>query len=215
MNRHLELLEKSILINKFINRPIASLIVKVALSTGITPNQLTVCSFFLGVIGAFFLVQGKVNLFIFAGIFIQVSSIMDCADGMLARAKQACTDYGAYLDIFLDRVNEFFILTAYAIGLYRFSGKINLLILSFVSISLYFLHILLFYVTKKLLRSDRNGDTNEARALLLFLIFVFAVFNRLDIGVYVFLTSTLIVNLYLIVHFILLGRELKRQPKKR
>jgi CDP-L-myo-inositol myo-inositolphosphotransferase len=162
----------------------------------------TVASFFIGVIGAVFFSLGRYEFFIVGGICTQLSSIVDCADGMLARKKNMSSDYGAYLDLFLDRINEFFIMTGYAAGLYISSGNLTQLILIGIAISLYYLQVTLFYITKKYLRNDKTGETAEVRALLLFLIFVFAVTNRLDLGVYTLLGSVVGVNIYSVVKFI-------------
>jgi len=210
MNKTVKFLNNSILVNKLINRPLAALAVKVLLPTKVTPNQVTVFSFLLGILGAVFFFLGKPVYFIWGGILVQLSSMVDCLDGMLARAKNECSAYGAYLDIFLDRVNEFFIVVGYSFGLYRASADFTLFVLGLVALSLYFLHILLYYITKKLVGDDSNGGTNEPRALLLFLICIFGLINRLDWGIYVFVTSTVSVNLFLIVNFLLMGKKQKK-----
>jgi len=210
MNKTVKLLNNFVFVNKLINRPLAALAVKALLPTKVTPNQVTVISFFLGILGAVFFSLGKPVYFVWGGILVQLSSMVDCLDGMLARAKDECSAYGAYLDIFLDRVNEFFIIVGYSFGLYRASADFALFVLALVASSLYFLHILLYYITKKLVGDDSTGGTDEMRALLLFFVCVFGLINRLDWGIYVFITSTVLVNLYLIANFIFLGKKQKK-----
>ena len=79
--------EKYFIINRTFYRPIASLVVKFLFNTRITPNQLTVLSFFFGLLAAASFVLGKHVYLIIGAIILQVSQIMDAADGTLARAK--------------------------------------------------------------------------------------------------------------------------------
>ncbi len=131
-------------IDKYLNRPIASLIVRAVFRTGVTPNQLTYLAFALGLASAYFFSRGTVSAFLVGGILIQASSIMDNADGMLARARDQMSEFGAQLDIYLDRVNEFFLVTGVVLGEYRYQGNVTTLILGFAAMGIYFLQVTLF-----------------------------------------------------------------------
>lgn len=173
-------------IDKFVNRPLASLIVRAVYKTGITPNQLTVLAFALGLAGAYFFSRGTPSAFLAGGLLVQASSIMDNADGMLARARNQMSEFGAQLDIYLDRVNEFFLLICIALGQYRYSGSLKLLIVGLAATAIYFLQVSLFYLTKNLTRDFQKGETGELRSWLMFLIFLCGALNRLEYGIYVF-----------------------------
>jgi len=193
-------------INKYINRPLASLIVRAVYRTRITPNQLTYAAFLLGLGGAFFLFKGRPSGFVAGGLLIELSSIVDCADGMLARARDQKSEFGAYLDLFLDRVNEFFLVIAAVVGYYRYSGRLNILLLGLAALGLYFLQTSLFYLTKNYLRDSNKGETAENRGWFLFLTCVFAVINRIDVGVYVLAVATVAANIGLTYNFFRLRR---------
>ena len=173
-------------IDKYINRPLASLIVRAVFRTGVTPNQLTLMAFALGLAGAYSFSRGTPSAFLVGGILAQASSIMDNADGMLARARNQISEYGAQLDIYLDRVNEFFLLICVALGQYRHSGSLKLLIVGLAATAIYFLQVSLFYLTKNLTRDFQKGETGELRSWMMFLIFVCGVSNRLEYGIYFF-----------------------------
>lgn len=175
--------DRFIRVNRYLNRPLAALLVKSVFNTNITPNQLTVLSFFLGVAGAAFFALGEYRYFVWGGILVQASSIVDCADGMLARARGTCSEFGAYLDIFLDRVNEFCIIVGYSVGLYMYRGSLTLLVLCGLTLGLYFLQVTLYYIIKELTHRKRTGLMDEPRALLMLLVAVFGIINRLDAGV--------------------------------
>ena len=58
--------------------------------------------------------------FALAGCLALVSTIFDAADGMLARAKGLTSRYGAFLDLFLDRVADFAVLAGATYGYFRY-----------------------------------------------------------------------------------------------
>lgn len=200
-------LNKTIKVERYLNRPLASLIVRLVYPTRITPNGLTFFSFFLGLLGAFFLSRGQYIYFILGGVGVQLSSIVDCADGMLARSKNMCSEFGSHLDIFLDRIMDFTMMIGMSVGVYTASDNKNLLILGFLAAGLYLLQINLFYLTNSYLQRKEKGQTGEARALMLLLVMVLSIANRLDIAIYLLLAETVIVNIVRTIYFISLGRK--------
>ena len=44
---------------------------------------------------------------------------------MLARAKGMTSRYGAFLDLFLDRIADFAVLTGASFGYYRYTGSVR------------------------------------------------------------------------------------------
>jgi phosphatidylglycerophosphate synthase len=197
------LISQYIKVNAWINRPLAWLLVKALKPTNVTPNQVSIASFLIGTAGAVCFSTGRTSWFIVAGILAQLSSIVDCADGMLARAKGIETEYGRYLDIFLDRILEFLLFASIGLGAYRASGQNRWLILALLASAVYFLHVSLYYITIHYFQNKTRGDVSEARALLLFLIMAFAVINRLDIAIWTLLVVSSLINLYIIFDFFL------------
>ncbi len=185
-------LNRFLKLNRYFYRPIAYLFVRLIGRTKITPNQLTVAAFLLGTASAFFFVMGEYRYFILAGILVQLSQLLDLADGMLARAKNMGSDYGAFLDIFLDRVTDFLILSGIAIGLYRSKNDLNLFIIGIFCVALYFLQVCLFYITNHFCGKEKTGETEEGRAVLMLFILIFALLNRLEILIYFLLAETCI-----------------------
>lgn len=188
-------------VNRYLNRPLASLIVRALQRTRLTPNQVTVAAFFIGLAGAFAFSRGTPALFVVGGILAELSSIVDCADGMLARARGQMSEYGAYLDLVLDRVNEFFLIAGAVLGYYAYSGNVRMLVLGLVTLSLYLLQVVVFYLTETYAGNGIIGRAAENRGLLLFLIFLFGVVNRIDLGIYVLLAVASVMNLYLLYSF--------------
>lgn len=193
-------------VEKYINRPLASLIVKAVFNTSIMPNQITIISFLIGFVGALLLAEGSFPYIITGGILVQVSSIFDCADGMLARSRGGGTEFGKYLDLFLDRILDFIIILGVVIGIYNTTKKNNILILGLLVIGLYMFQVNLFYINN-LLEKKGTGETGELRALGFFILMIFAILNRLDILIYLLFVEVLLNLAYRIFYFLKAGRK--------
>jgi phosphatidylglycerophosphate synthase len=199
-------IEKYIRVERYINRPLASLIVRAVFRTPVTPNGLTYFSFILGLASAASFAMGQPHYVLWGGILIQLSSIVDCADGMLARAKNMCSDFGSHLDLFLDRITDFFLIAGIATGFFVAYDDVAMFLLGLLAAGLYLLQINLFYITKSYQGIDTTGETGELRALMLFLMFILALFNRMDIVIYLLLVETSLNTFVRVIHFISLGR---------
>ncbi len=189
-------------VNRFINRPLASLLVSALVPTAITPNQVTFAAFFIGLGGAFAFSRGTPGLVVLGAALAQLSSVVDCADGMLARARGQMSDFGAYLDLILDRVNEFFLIAGAVLGYFAYSGSVRMLILGFLTLGLYFLQVAIFYLTETYAGRGIRSRSAESRGLLIFLIFAFGVANRIDLGTYVLFSVCSATNLYQLYAFL-------------
>ena len=81
-----------------------------------TPNQVTLISFAVGLYSAY---QFSLGTFwsIFAGaVLLQLSIIIDCVDGELARYTRQFSQLGAWLDAITDRIKEYLVFFALAYG---------------------------------------------------------------------------------------------------
>jgi len=194
-------------VNRFLNRPIASLLVRAVYRTKITPNELTFLSLLIGLAGACFLFLGKPVFFAVGGILAQLSSVVDCADGMLARARKETSEFGAYLDLILDRVTEFFLTAGCVFGYFAYSGRVDFLVLGLVALALYFLLVVIYYLTEGYLGVGAKSQSAESRGLFLFLIFLFGIVNRLDLGLVVLFAVSAGMTLFLLGYFLRLPRK--------
>ena len=80
-------------------RPLAGL--------GVTPNTLTVLGLLLNILTAFVIAQGWL---LAGGLLVLLAGIFDIFDGAMARARNATTTFGAFIDSTLDRYSESIIL---------------------------------------------------------------------------------------------------------
>jgi phosphatidylglycerophosphate synthase len=199
-------------IERYFTRPLASLIARALYKTSITPNQLTFFSFFLGICSGISFFLGEYVFFVLGGVLAQLSSIFDCADGMLARSKNLCTEYGAILDIFLDRITDFFILAGIGIGYYKFSENMTIFLIGLFGLSIYFLQTTLYYLMI-MYQSKKTGLAAEARGLVIFAILVFSILNRLDLIIYILSFYTVCNVLFKLIYFVFWGKKLPRTSK--
>jgi len=180
---------KTLGLNRVVNRPLAGLLVRALYKTRITPNQVTLAAFGLAMAGAYFFHFGRAWSFALGGALAQLSSVVDCADGMLARARGQSSEYGAALDLLLDRVDEFFLLAGAVLGYYAASGRSGMLIMGLLGMAGFFLLTTVFYLIKNYRHDATKGEAAENRAWLMALLCVFGALNRVDIGIYVLASS--------------------------
>lgn len=158
--------------DRYAIRPPASLIVKAVLKTSVTPNQLTKTSFVFALLAGAAYAGGTRTFFALAGCLSLVSTIFDAADGMLARTKAQTSRYGAYLDLFLDRIADFAVMAGASYGCYRHEGDWRFLVFGLLTIGLYFLQLALYYINNLYVGSEKSGEGAEAKSLAVFLIFI-------------------------------------------
>ena len=87
-------------------RPLASFFVNQVKTTRLTAIHITFLFGIAGLIAIYFMLN---NYYFLAGIFLIVKSILDAADGELARVRQHPSYVGRYLDSVFDIILNFFI----------------------------------------------------------------------------------------------------------
>ncbi|MCK4837069.1 MAG: CDP-alcohol phosphatidyltransferase family protein [Candidatus Aminicenantes bacterium] len=194
-------------VDRYINRPLATLVVRALLNTPVTPNQVTVVGFFIGIIAAFLYLGANHYYFIAAGILVQVSSVLDGADGMLARLRNSCSDYGGFLDLFLDRINDYFMFSGVIAGNYLVTRNFKFLIFCLFCLALYFLQINLYYLTKFYKKDYRSGQNAEFRAAVLFMVFILSVANQLTLLAILLASLTIGSNMVMVINLIRYRRD--------
>mgnify|MGYP000530398500 FL=1 len=100
----------------FFLRKFSKLFTWAAVRLKMTPNQVTLISFAIGLYSAY---QFSLGTFwsTFAGaVLLQLSIIVDCVDGELARYTRQFSQLGAWLDAITDRIKEYLVFFALAYG---------------------------------------------------------------------------------------------------
>ena len=100
----------------FFLRKFSKLLTWVAVKVGATPNQVTLISFGIGLYSAYAFSQGTFWQIFLGAVLLQLSIIVDCVDGELARYTRKFSQLGAWLDAVTDRVKEYMVFLGLAIG---------------------------------------------------------------------------------------------------
>jgi phosphatidylserine synthase len=107
----------------YVLRRFSKLLTWVAVKIGATPNQVTIASFAIGLYAAFLFAQGDFWSILIGAVLLQVSIIVDCVDGELARYTRKFSELGAWLDAITDRVKEYAVFLGLAYGAYVQNGE--------------------------------------------------------------------------------------------
>lgn len=200
------------LVDKYFNRPVGrALFSKLLIYTSISPNQVSVAATLIGLFSAWCFADGSQRFAIWGAILLQLSAIVDCVDGDLARVLFKESPLGKWLDIVGDQVVHIGVFVCLGIGLYRGGSTAPVLALAAsaaIGVVISFLIVMRGLMQPESQRNSRlqkliDATTNrDFSVLLLILAFV----GKLEwflwltaIGVHVF-------------WLLALGLQLKRSP---
>jgi phosphatidylglycerophosphate synthase len=105
---------------EWVCRPPAAVVVYALQGTRITPNQVTFASALVAVVSAFLLVTlpGWWGAIV-AALVYELSFVLDCADGQLARLRKIASPLGHQLDFLMDEIKATLVLAAVTVRLWR------------------------------------------------------------------------------------------------
>jgi phosphatidylglycerophosphate synthase len=175
------------LINTYLLRPVAGLLVRVLYPTSISPNQVTIASIVAGVAAALGYVQASPVALVCAGLLVTLKDLLDSVDGQLARAREQYSRIGRFLDSIGDFIVDAAVFGAIGWMLGRKHGGILYPVLAFagfwgitfrVSYHVFyqasFLHMENLYQNNRTTEEIREEDTSgDRRTLVLQQIFQF------------------------------------------
>jgi hypothetical protein len=94
------------LVASFLSRPLARRLTPLALRLGLTPNAVTLASLLVGLAAAVLFAVGDRWALIAGAVLLQLSLVVDCVDGDVARYTRRFSATGAWLDASTDRLKE-------------------------------------------------------------------------------------------------------------
>jgi phosphatidylglycerophosphate synthase len=106
-------------VDRWFNRPVGRPFSKLIIHTPITPNQVSVASIVIGTAGGILFGWGEHALSVIAAVLFQISAIVDCMDGDVARSVFKESSLGKWLDLVGDQVVHAAVFAGIAIGLWR------------------------------------------------------------------------------------------------
>lgn len=135
-------------------------------NTWITPNMLTLTALLLVLMGSACYATGVRSVVLIGLILVQISYVLDCADGQLARYRQHFSALGGWLDQTADRIKEFVMYFSLAYGYTRFHPG-NTGIWMWAMFALFSLYLLEYFGQIKLIRgpaADRLAATSTVQS---------------------------------------------------
>lgn len=167
-------------VSHYLNRPLSVRISRRLVNYPITPNQISLFSFFISMVAATLFILGGYPALLLGGFLAQLASIIDGCDGEVARLKFQSSPYGGWLDAVLDRYADAGLLFGFMWHAYADQMDNLILLAGFMAIIGSFM---LSYTADKYdhrMRSRiRHGrGFRLGRDLRVFLIFLGAVFNQ-------------------------------------
>jgi hypothetical protein len=118
----------------FVLRRVSWRLTSVAERIGLTPNQVTLISFALGLLAAGCLAVGDRGWSVAGALLLQVCLVVDCVDGELARYRRRFSRFGAWLDATTDRVKEFAAIAALAVAGHRHGQDLWFLVAAAIAV---------------------------------------------------------------------------------
>ena len=106
------------LVDRYVNRKVSGLLTRLFLRLRWTPNAITMISMIVGLVAAGFFVPGSWEYALVGALLFQLSVIIDCCDGEVARLTFSESKFGQELDIWADNVVHIAIFAGIACGAY-------------------------------------------------------------------------------------------------
>jgi phosphatidylglycerophosphate synthase len=105
-------------VDRYFNRKVSASLTPVFLRTGLSPNAITVLSMVIGLLAAASFGVGSYTAGVMGALLFQLSAIVDCCDGEVARLTHRQSRFGEQLDITADNVVHMAIFAGVAWGTY-------------------------------------------------------------------------------------------------
>jgi phosphatidylglycerophosphate synthase len=164
------------LVNTYVIRPLAGMIVRLLYRTAATPNGVTALSIVAGCCAGVLYATGTPASVLAAGLCVSLKDILDAADGQLARAKQLFSRRGRFFDSIGDFFVNLVVFTAVGWMLVRTTGHavyIPLALMGFLGTTLRvsyhvfyqtsYLHLKGTYTINRITEDVRPEDRAEDR----------------------------------------------------
>jgi len=137
-------------------------LVRMLYSTPITPNQITIFSFFVGLLSAGFYVSGRSDSLVWGAIFLYGKVLLDNIDGNLARVRGTSSRVGRFLDSLTDFLVTVMIYIGISFYLVRTTGDNGFWVLGFFGLLTCFMQST-FFVFYLVSYTSRVGSYDKNR----------------------------------------------------
>lgn len=109
-------------ITRYLYRPVSFPLTKLFVRTPITPNQISILTAVIVLIGLYVTALGSMNEAILGTAIVLAAAYVDCCDGEVARLKLLSSKLGAWLDTVIDELSSLGYMVAMGIHCRRYWG---------------------------------------------------------------------------------------------
>lgn len=109
-------------VDRHFNRPVGRPLARLLIHTAVSPNAVSIASVLIGLAAAGCFAMGSYAAGILGAVLFQVSAVIDCVDGDIARAVFKESPLGKWLDLAGDQVVHVAVFAAMARGLAQQGG---------------------------------------------------------------------------------------------
>jgi phosphatidylglycerophosphate synthase len=199
------------IVDRFLNRPLGRYLSKILIHAPFSPNQVSIVSTLIGILSGWFFAGGY---FVSGALFLQLSAIIDCVDGDLARVLYKESRLGKWLDLVGDQFVHVAVFAGIGFGLARSdpsSPALALAISAVLGVIISFAVIVRFMQRKSGHKSSGlkkliDSATNRDFSLLVLLL---ALVGRLDLFLWI---AGIGVHLFWIIALCSQWRDAGRAP---
>jgi phosphatidylglycerophosphate synthase len=118
------------LVDRCFNRPMGRFLSKLLIRTAATPNQVSLLATVVGLVSAACFSLGTATAFLIGALLLQLSAIIDCVDGEIARVLFKESRLGRWIDLGGDQVVHVAVFACIGIGLARAGSSAPVLALA-------------------------------------------------------------------------------------
>jgi phosphatidylglycerophosphate synthase len=124
--------------SSFVTAPMAILVNYVVVDfRWLTPNLITLLSFVTAIVSVVVIVVGETTGFVIAAVLIQLSHVLDCMDGQMARYRKTTSASGSYFDKATDQIQVALWFGAVGYVAYDLSADVLPILLAFIGVAFY------------------------------------------------------------------------------
>ncbi|MEE9584834.1 MAG: CDP-alcohol phosphatidyltransferase family protein, partial [Candidatus Brocadiales bacterium] len=145
----------------YVSRKLSRLVSGVLVRFPISPNQITLLSFFIGLVACWFYLQGGYWYSVIGAMVLFASIILDLSDGEVARLKFMSSRYGGLLDSICDSTVFSGVLFCAALAIYRDSHMPNIIAVGAVAAVVMFICSNLFFYFYSVRKDPENDPSNS------------------------------------------------------
>ena len=120
----------------------------------LNPSRLTTLSFIVSLFGAAFILPNAYQNFVIAAVLIQLSHVLDCMDGQMARYRGISSPAGSFYDKIADYIKTFLFFAAVSFTAFEETHNIIVVFLGFTATFFYTLRSYIKYVTLSILAEN-------------------------------------------------------------